>query len=475
MPVPGDRAARRHDELCEQLRYDELVNCMRCGFCLPACPTFTLTGNDFDSPRGRIALARAVAESELPATDRGFAQAMEQCIGCLACQEVCPAGVRYDTILEAARIVTATGQRSKRAWLLDALFTHPTLLRLAAGALALYQHSGMRWLARHLGIVAMMGRLGEFEHVLPEVRLPGTRHLRPSVAYAPSDSASAWRARHAATAGALGNIRARAKQTMPIVGPPAAVAGAQPVRVAVFAGCIMDALMAPINEQTVRLLRRAGCEVIVPDGQGCCGALHAHNGAMETARALAKRTIAAFERANPEYIVSNAGGCGAQFFEYPDILRDEPEWQSRARAFVARVVDISEILLQLGTLDHLGPVRARVTFQDSCHLRNVMGVWREPRALLRAIPGSEFVELPDAASCCGSGGIYNLTEYPTAMRVLDRKMAQVRAVAPDVICIANPGCQLQLALGVRRAGLAHVRVMHIVELLNEALDAAPPA
>lgn len=467
-----------------KLAYDDLMNCMRCGFCLPACPTYAVTGDEYDSPRGRIALAKAAADGLIDPKDPGFERAFDLCIGCLACQDACPSGVNYNHIFETAREViqehrgTGTGRR--------AIFRHliPSPRRMGAvtSLVRLYEGSGLRGIVHGLGLTRLAGSLGASEEMLPRLERPSLPPIREgSVLSADARTGKTARARLEEGPDALGSARAREKAAAPGAGArgleaaskPATALPARPVRVAVLLGCVTQSVFPDVNAKTVGLLRRAGCEVVVPAGQTCCGALHAHNGDLKTARDLARQNVLAIERTAPDFLVMNAGGCGAQIFEYPELLADDldTDMEVRARALLARTVDVSEILLQLGTLP-LGEVRARVTYQDSCHLRNVMGVSQAPRTLLRQIPGVEYVEMEEAAKCCGSGGIYNVTEHAFALEVLGRKMANADRTGADVVVTANPGCQLQMQFGVSRSEAPQRRVVHLVDLLWESVEAA---
>lgn len=483
------------------------MNCMRCGFCLPACPTYAVTGDDFDSPRGRIALAKAVADGQLSPDDPGFAQAFDRCIGCLACQEVCPSGVQYNRIFEQARafIEARRTHGPVRPLAFSGLFLHQGLMRTAAALMRFYQKSGLQALVRKSGLLHLMGRLGALEPLLPKLAAPQrmasgqwllpfsdravrataqAQHIdlrnRRAVALSASSISSHQQVATAveqpllllqkrskgspfSMSAALSTIHDRRTETS-----KESMAEEESLRVGLFSGCIMDAALSVTNANTARLLQYAGVAVIQVRGQVCCGALHAHNGDLQHARELAKRNIAAFEQADVDLIVSNAGGCGAQFFEYPELLQDESTWHERACRFLEKVVDITELLDRLDNLEGLRPIEAVVTYQDSCHLRNVMGVAEAPRKLIQSVPGVRFVELPEAEKCCGSGGIYNVTQYDFSMQVLDRKLSFLKQTQADYLLTTNPGCQLQLAYGAKRAGLP-LKVMHIVDFLAQAL------
>jgi glycolate oxidase iron-sulfur subunit len=419
---------------------EELEHCNKCGFCLPVCPTYRETGSEVASPRGRLALMEAFGLGEIGAGG-DFAQAMDLCLGCRACERACPSGVRFGRALEAARqAVAEAGEQSpavRRAGrLLLRPVADPARLRGLASALRLYQRSGLRALLRGTGLTALMPRpLRTLEPMLPEV---------------PAAAARRDLQRDLEASEASGEVT-----------------------VALFPGCVQDALFGPAQRATVRLLAAAGARVRYVEGAACCGALHAHAGDREGARALARQTIAAFEAVGAQRYVNNAGGCGAMLKEYPDLLRDDPEWAERARAFADRMEDLSVALGSLPRPLAFRGTGVTVTYQDSCHLVNGQGVVDPPRRLLQSVAGDRFVDMPAAQDCCGSAGIYNFTQTEMSMRILDRKMGNVAAVAPDVIVTANPGCTLQMRLGVRRSR-SRAKVMHLAEYLAERLEGPAP-
>ncbi|BAS26208.1 glycolate oxidase [Limnochorda pilosa] len=461
---------------------DQLNRCNKCGFCLPACPTYVHLGREPASPRGRLAMVEEVLEGHM---EPGWAvgDQMDLCLGCRACESACPSGVQFGQVLEAARAaVAARGEWAPensglRRLLLEKLVTHPRRLALGASLLWLYQASGLRRLVRALGLLRLLPKhLGDLEPMLPRVPAPWARppRARPAPGEPPL------------TPGALGPEGER---------PQAAL----------FLGCLQDALFPSTNARIGQALQAMGVTVETPTGQGCCGALHAHAGRPEEARRLARANIEAFERSGARWIVNGAGGCGAMLKEYPHLLEEDPEWRPRAEAFSRRARDVSELLVELGARRVLrqglqdgeagGPQEAgrppaepsaegdrsrgpgaaskrplRVTYQDSCHLRHGQGVWREPRELLRSLPGVEYVELPGADRCCGSAGTYTFTRPEMSLLLLDEKMEAVRRTGADVVVTANPGCFMQMQLGVERAGLSdRVRVAHVADLVAETL------
>ncbi|SDY50071.1 glycolate oxidase iron-sulfur subunit [Evansella caseinilytica] len=433
------RAAELTKQFQDRLDYDELLNCMRCGFCLPACPTYRETkGNEAASPRGRIAMMKAVVDGVYE-PDEDFENQLSLCLGCRACEPACPSGVKYGHLLEEATdILQASKQpsalvRATRWFIFTHLFPKRRQMRRAAGLLWLYQKSGLQTLSRATRLTRLAGKqLSALERVLPKLPSPKWLNNRPT---------------HLVPQGG-----ATVKK-----------------KVAFFSGCMMDTIFVATNDATLFLLQRVGCEVFIPAGQSCCGALHAHSGEKVKAKELAKQNIAAFEKREIDWIVSNAGGCGAILTEYDDLLKEEPGWHERAQEFVKKVRDISEILLETGLPEMELPPQT-VTYQDSCHLRNVMKTVAAPRKLIQAIKGVTFVEMNEADRCCGSAGTYNIVEQAMSMQILDEKMKNVKETKAATIVTANPGCLLQMKLGIEREGLTDSLCgTHIADLLAEAV------
>ncbi|MBO8164326.1 MAG: (Fe-S)-binding protein [Brevibacillus sp.] len=417
---------------------DEIMNCMQCGFCLPACPTYRQTGKESASPRGRIALMKGVAEQKLP-VEAEFEHNMYLCLGCRACETACPAGVPYGSLVETAReVVESTKKQSGsqsflRKLIFEKVFPHPSRLHALGTILWGAQAAGLQRLALKTGLINILPRpLAEMQQAVGRVASPWERRKRERVM--------------------------KPETAQPIA------------RIGLFTGCIMDVMFYEINQATARVLVKAGCEVVFVDNQVCCGALHAHAGEKEGAVELAKRNIEAFEQAGVDYVVNNAGGCGAALKEYHHWFHDDPVWKERAMSFVAAVRDVNELLAELPELTFAKSLPIRVTYQDSCHLAHGQGIRNQPRQLLRSIPGVEYVELHNADSCCGSAGIYNITNYEMSMQILDQKMQDVEETKANVIVTSNPGCLLQMKHGVNRAGLAgRMEALHIMELLDRAL------
>ena len=414
--------------------YDKFLDCVHCGLCLPACPTYTELGVEMDSPRGRIHLMRAYADGRIELTDH-FEKHMDGCLDCRACETACPAGVHYGSLVEAARAEIAEKRprsvvdRFLRKLVFEMLL--PSRFRLSVAFLPLraYQALGLQKIVRVLGLTKLLpSRLRDMESmipVLPDRAMKG--QLRPF-------------------------MPARGKSSR---------------RVGLVSGCVMNEMFTHVNTATARVLNENGCDVVIPETQTCCGALQVHSGERTVAESLARRNIDAFEKAEVDTIITNAAGCGAQLKEYGDLLAGDPAYRDRAFAFSNKVKDVHEFLAGIPVNEEMGTVRARVAYHDACHLAHGQRVREEPRDLLSLIPGLELVELEESDWCCGSAGIYNLTHPEMADRLLVRKMGHVRRAEPDVVATGNPGCILQIQHGVRRDG-REIDVLHPVELLDRA-------
>lgn len=409
----------------------DLSRCVHCGLCLQHCPTYTETGLETESPRGRLYIIKAIAEERIDATPTAVGH-LDLCLQCRNCEAVCPSGVPYGRIMEGARAEILANQ-PPLAWRLRALFLREVIARpgrMAALAtlLRLYRASGLRWLAE---------------------RVP---FLRDRVVLAPTISGRTFRAR-GVVARPEGEARGRA---------------------ALLTGCIMPHAYGRVHEATVRVLARNGFEVVAPPRQGCCGALHAHNGDRATARALARRNIDAFLDAGVDAVVVNSAGCGSAMKEYGELLADDPEYAEKAKRLAASVKDITELLAELPLETPTGRVEAAVTYQDSCHLAHAQRISSAPRELLAAIPGLRLVEMAQPDRCCGSAGIYSLAHRGMSLDLLDGKMRDIAATGAGIIATANPGCMAQLEAGLRRHRLTG-RVVHVVELLDLAYRQAGEA
>ena len=423
-PIPRAPAELRAVPI-PSLQIPELDQCVHCGLCLMQCPTYRVTHLETESPRGRIHLVRAAADGRIAPTAR-FAEHLYLCLMCRACETACPSGVKYGRIAEAAREVLGPPgswlSRTLSSLAFTQLFPRLGRMRALITLLRVYQRSGLRALTR-----VLPRRLREMEALLPPV--PDRYFVPPA-------------------------------EVLPAL-------GARRARVAFLSGCVMPLLFGEINDATVRVLRRNGCEVIFPTGQGCCAALNLHNGEMTAAKAMARRNIDAFLAAGVDAVIVNAAGCGATMKEYGHLLRDDPMYAEKAQAFSALVKDASEFLVELGLVGSLGRLEMTVTYQDPCHLAHGQRVRAQPRALLAAIPGLTLVEMDAADRCCGSAGIYNITQPEMSQTLLDEKMESIGRTQAHAVVAPNPGCMLQLRAGAQRRG-EDLTVYHLMDLLDRA-------
>lgn len=406
-----------------------LSRCVHCGLCLPTCPTYAVLGVEMDSPRGRIRLMKNVLDGRLEPDATGYDDHIYRCLDCRACETACPSGVEFGKLVESARAQIEQARprgRVARAirWLVfRQLLPHHRRLAVLARLGHLSKRLGAAALLRPLPLGR---RLASLLDLVPD-RAPSARALPSRVA-------------------ATGEVRGR---------------------VALFQGCVMRAAFAGTNAATARVLARNGVEVLVPADQGCCGALHVHAGEPGDGRALARRNIAALEGLEVDAIIVNAAGCGANLKEYGWLLRDDPEWHERAERFSARVKDAIEYLAALGLGVAPGSLDATVTYDDPCHLLHGQRIREQPRELLRSIPGIRFVELGEADWCCGSAGIYNVTQPELSRQLLHRKVQHIRRTGADLVVTANPGCEMQLAAGLRADG-SPASVIHLMDLLDRS-------
>jgi len=418
------------------LDYSVLQQCMHCGLCLPTCPTYEATQIERHSPRGRIALLRAVADGRLDMT-RTLAAEMYFCLGCLACMTACPAGVNYAELFEHGRaeaegsgVLNSPARNFIRSFTLRWLFMDPTRWQLVGQALRLYQQLGIQAAIRHSGILKLLPRrLRELEAITPEIQSEFSEELIPPVLPA---------------------------------------TGQRRYRVALLTGCAQDLIFSDINRDTAEVLARNGCEVITPPGQPCCGSLHAHNGEWELAQRLARRQIDLLPPEEFDAIITNAGGCGSHLKHYRSLLVEDRRYHQRAQLWDQKVKDIHEWLVEIGVAAPRADIPEQVvTYHESCHLVHGQKITAQPRRLLRLIPNIKLLELQESNWCCGSAGIYNLIQPDMANALLERKLTHIDSTGAGIVATGNPGCLLQLINGARQRGI-QVRVAHPITLLAEA-------
>jgi glycolate oxidase iron-sulfur subunit len=408
-------------------------DCVHCGFCLPACPTWNSWSEEMDSPRGRIDLMRGLAEGRLEWSE-SVAKHFDRCLGCLACVPACPSGVRYDVLIEQTRALReeSAPRRPLDRLFREALFAvlpYPDRLRIVASLATVYRRIGLASLVRATGLLGRISpRIAALESLMPE-----------------SDTADD------------GPLPRRL-----------AARGAQRARVALLTGCVQSVFFPRIHAATARVLAAEGCEVLVPEGQGCCGALSIHAGREEESLELARELIAALEGESVDAILVNAAGCGSHLKDYGRLFAGDAAWARRASNFRAKVRDVTEFLASLAPAAERHPIAARVAYHDACHLSHGQGIRRPPRDLLSGIPGLTLVEIADADQCCGSAGIYNLVEPESADEIGERKVENVLAARADALASANPGCLLQIGAHLRRRGAA-LPSYHPVEILDASI------
>ncbi len=413
--------------------YEDYAHCVHCGLCLNQCPTYKLWGLEADSPRGRIRQIVLVDQGRLPLGD-SFVKHIDQCLDCRACETACPSGVEYGKLVEAARAQIEQNYRRpffsrlSRNFVFRGLLPHPMRIAALARLLYIYQRSGLQWLVRATGILRLLG-LSDREKLLP-----------------PIDGKFFF---------------SQLGRTFPAIGPRRA-------RVALFAGCVAQVSFSALHEATIRVLTANGCEVVVPAGQRCCGALAGHAGVRDVTRSLARTNLDVFLGDDFDAVVTNAAGCGSTLKEYDHLFAEGTVEHDKAQAFRKKMRDVTEFLADLGLSANFSAQPMRVTYQDSCHLLHGQKIREAPRKLLRAIPGLQLVEMAMADYCCGSAGSYNVTETETSLALLAEKMKHASATNAPVIVTANPGCLLQMRAGAEIHSTEQ-EVVHDMELLDRAL------
>lgn len=408
------------------------ADCVHCGMCLESCPTYEIHGQEQNSPRGRVHIIKSVAEGKIELNDT-FMEPVFQCLDCRACTTACPADVDVGGLIEEARgqvrraIPLKGWKKTVSQVFLKDLFPYPNRLDSLGSLLKFYQKSGIQNVVRKTGLIKIMpDHLVEMEAIMPEIKKPVRKTYKNEKV-----------------------IKAK---------------GESKREVSLLTGCIMDVMFSDINESTINVLTRNGNDVTIPKNQTCCGALHVHAGDRDKGRELAKQNIEAFEESGK--VIVNAAGCGCMMKEYPELFKEDPEWKERAEAFSAKVEDISKHLYDTGYEKPTKPLNKKITYHDACHLAHGQGIREEPRDLLLNIPGVEMVHMPNSDRCCGSAGIYNITNPEMAGEVLKNKMKNVPDDV-DMISMGNPGCMLQMAMGVQKYG-RNQKIVHTVQLLDWA-------
>lgn len=410
----------------------ELIDdCVHCGFCLSACPTYLETGNELDSPRGRIYLMKAASEGKIP-MEGSLVTHLDRCLGCLACEPACPSGVRYGSLIEAGRSqierrYERTSSEKFFRSMIFSLFPHPRRLKLMLPFFYLYQKSGLRRLLQSSGLLRIISdNLAQMEEMLPVVDSPHWHESLPGI------------------------IEAR---------------GEKRKRVILLTGCVQSVFFSKTNAATARVLAENGCEIIVPGGQGCCGALSVHSGRLSEGRDYARKLIDCFESTDADAVIVNSAGCGSTMKEYGEILADDAEYSEKAEKLAGKTRDIMEFLSEIGLTGELRELNLSVTYQDACHLGHAQRIKEQPRSILRRVPGLRFAEMAEASLCCGSAGIYNLVQPEMSRSLLDRKISNLKDMGVDYITAGNPGCLLQIEKGIKKLGLG-IKTAHPVEILD---------
>ena len=417
-----------------RLDYSVLQQCIHCGMCLPTCPTYEETKLERNSPRGRIALMRRIADGHLEVT-QAFGQELYFCLGCLACETACPADVHYGEMLEQARAdIEQTGVLRNlvrdlvRALTLGWMFTSPRVLRAVGRLIWLYQATGPESLVRQLKLTRLLPkRLRDLEPLMPQVQ----QHFSDALI------------------------------------EPVETPANQKYRVGLLTGCVQDLAFSQVNRDTADVLLANDCEVVTPRAQFCCGSIHTHNGEVDLAKALARRTLDSFDLEQLDAVVTNAAGCGTHLKSFGHLLQDDPAFAARAAKWSEKVRDIHEWLAEIGIREPAASIPQKVTYHEACHLYHGQKINRQPRQVIKAIPGLELVELPESVWCCGSAGIYNITQPEMAQKLLRRKIENIATTMVPVVAAANPGCSMQLQAGVREANLK-VKIVHPISLLAQA-------
>lgn len=424
------------DKLLGVLPNDDILSqCIHCGMCLSVCPTYELTKLERSSPRGRIKLIKAVAEGEMPVSEI-FSDEMNFCLDCQACETACPAGVKYGLMVETARVEVDNSvygsffKKKFKRFFLKYIISSRRKLKFTARLLYYYQNSFLQLIVKKLcDLKILPGRIIELEKLSPQVSKTFSDSIIPGITESVSE---------------------------------------KKCNTAFHYGCLMNVMFADINKDTVELLSKTGCRVITPENQQCCGSLHAHNGDFTTAKKLARENLKIFKKHNYDYLVSNSAGCGAFMKEYVHLFEDEPELTKTANAFSERVKDLSEFYLDIIKLEFFKEVSEKITYHDACHLVHTQKISLQPRKIIKSVPGIKYTELEEASWCCGSAGIYNLLRYEDSMKILERKINNIKVTGADKVITSNPGCISQINYGLRKNKF-NIQVEHLASFLNKII------
>ncbi|GAB6281771.1 MAG: heterodisulfide reductase-related iron-sulfur binding cluster [Ignavibacterium sp.] len=424
------------NELLKFLPNDDILSqCIHCGMCLSTCPTYDLTKFELSSPRGRIKLVKSFAKGEIELTNT-FIEEMNFCLDCQACETACPAGVKYGSIVESARNIISKSNKEKffyhliKKFSLNQILTKIWLLKLVSRILYVYQKSGLRTFISKIKLLKIISpKLFEIEKLAPQISDYFSDEVIKEINLPQNEI----------------------KQNT-----------------AIHLGCIMNVAFTDINIDTVEVLLKNNCKVISPKNQICCGSLHAHYGEMDKAIELAKRNIDLYSKYEYDYLVSNSAGCGAFMKEYEHILSEDEKYKEKAKIFSSKVKDISEFLSIINLKFNSKEINKTITYDDACHLCHTQKITKEPRDVIKSIPGIKYVELKEASWCCGSAGIYNVVQYDSSMNFLNRKIKHIKDSNADIVLSANPGCLIQIKYGIEKNHL-ETEVMHPITLINKVL------
>ncbi len=413
---------------------DIINDCVHCGFCLPACPTYVETHNELDSPRGRIHLIKNAVEGKIPLDD-SLVKHLDLCLGCLACETACPSGVKYSSLIETSR--SQIERRYNRnsfdkiiRSIIFSIFPYTLRLKLLSPFLLAYKYLGFKYFLNKTGLVEKLpSGIRNFIKLTPDIKASEFFSGLPKFVKSKNDKI---------------------------------------YNVILLKGCVQSVFSPNVNKSTVNVLSKLGCDIEIPKKQGCCGALSLHSGRMEEARAFAKKLIDEFSKHDYDTIIVNSAGCGSSMKEYAILLIDDPEYRDKAKQFSSKTKDIIEFLDEIGFEADLNEINKKVTYQDACHIAHGQRITSEPRQLIKQIPGIQFAELSESDMCCGSAGIYNLVQPEMSEKLLKRKVLNIKEIKPDILAAGNPGCLLQITSGLNKEGI-NIETAHPIELIDEAM------